>query len=517
LAFAVFPAIPADAATITISDQASCEALGGLFDYGGCRFYVELTVNAGDVLQIDIPVQTDRLVTNNGTVNIASGASYDGYDTTTNNGLIAIASGGRLSNRGTLTNNGTITAPCGSVSGPISGNQPQYPDCIPPMASPTQSPAANAAGWNTSDVTVNWNWTDNTGGSGVDPANCTTSSTSSGEGTLTLQATCKDLAGNTGNASYSVKVDKTPPTISAAATTAPNANGWYSGPITVHFTCAHALSRVASCPADQVLNTEVNAVSSTPQTATDAAGNVSASSNVVTVQIDKTLPTISAAATTAPNANGWYNASVTVHFTCNDALSGIPSGTCPADQVLNTEGSAVSSSAQTVADAAGNVSAPSSVVTVKIDKTPPTVAYSGNAGNYTVDQQVQITCSPNDMLSGVASSTCQSISGSAYSFGLGSHSFSATAVDKAGNTGSGSTSFTVIVTSSSLQNLASRFSTDPSVAASLDQDVSAIAQAPNATAKAGALQGFTHLVQAQTGKSLTSDQANILITLANAL
>jgi hypothetical protein len=97
------------------------------------------------------------------------------------------------------------------------------------------------------------------------------------------------------------------------------------------------------------------------------------------------------------------------------------------------------------------------------------------------------------------------------------HSSSATATDRAGNTGSGSTSFTVTVTSSSLQTLANRFCTDPSVAASLDQDVTNIATAPNAAAKAGALQAFTSLVHAQTGKSLTSAQANTLLTLATAL
>jgi hypothetical protein len=55
------------------------------------------------------------------------------------------------------------------------------------------------------------------------------------------------------------------------------------------------------------------------------------------------------------------------------------------------------------------------------------------------------------------------------------------------------------------------------LAASLDQDVANIAHAPNANAKPGMLQGFTQLVQAQTGKSLTSDQAKVLITLAGAL
>jgi len=83
-------------------------------------------------------------------------------------------------------------------------------------------------------------------------------------------------------------------------------------------------------------------------------------------KIDQTAPTISAAATTAPHANGWYSGSVVVHFTCTDAGSGIPAGACPPDQILSGVGSAISSTPQTVRDAAGNVSAPSNVVTVKI-------------------------------------------------------------------------------------------------------------------------------------------------------
>jgi hypothetical protein len=93
-------------------------------------------------------------------------------------------------------------------------------DSTPPTASPTQSPAANAAGWNKSDVTVTWNWADEAGGSGIAPANCTTSSVSSGEGNpITLNASCSDQAGNTGNASYQVKVDKTPPTVTVTGVT----------------------------------------------------------------------------------------------------------------------------------------------------------------------------------------------------------------------------------------------------------------------------------------------------------
>ena len=88
-----------------------------------------------------------------------------------------------------------------------------------PTASPTQSPVANAAGWNNSDVTVDWHWTDEAGGSGI-AASCTTSSVSSSEGNpVTLTAACADIAGNEGRASYDVKVDKTAPSVTVTGVT----------------------------------------------------------------------------------------------------------------------------------------------------------------------------------------------------------------------------------------------------------------------------------------------------------
>lgn len=171
-------------------------------------------------------------------------------------------------------------------------------DTHAPTAAPTQAPSANGAGWNHSDVAVTWNWTDPAGGSGVDPAHCTTSSTSSGEGaSITLSATCSDLAGNTGSGSY----------------------------------------------------------------------------------------------------------------------------------------------------------------VVKVDKTPPTVIYSGNAGSYSLLAPVAITCNPSDTLSGIASSTCANTSGAAWTFGAGVHKLSASATDVAGNTGAGSAAFTVTVSSADLCTLTRQF------------------------------------------------------------
>ena len=70
-------------------------------------------------------------------------------------------------------------------------------ETIAPVASPVQSPTPTA-GWNNTDVTVTWHWTD-AGGSGIDPANCTTSSVSSGEGSaVVLAATCTNRAATSG-------------------------------------------------------------------------------------------------------------------------------------------------------------------------------------------------------------------------------------------------------------------------------------------------------------------------------
>ena len=153
-------------------------------------------------------------------------------------------------------------------------------DNQPPTASPTQSPAANSAGWNNSNVTVTWNWVDNAGGSGIDNANCTTSSTSSGEGSaILLSATCKDLAGNTGNASYTVRVDKTVPTLNPVVSPNPIL---LNGVATVTSGAADGLSGLASqsCGA---LDTSSIGSKTVICSATDNAGNTSSTSVLYSV------------------------------------------------------------------------------------------------------------------------------------------------------------------------------------------------------------------------------------------
>lgn len=154
----------------------------------------------------------------------------------------------------------------GQVSGPN--------DQSAPIASPTRSPAANASGWNNRDVTVTWNWADEANGSGINAGNCTTSSTSTGEGAaIVLSATCADLVGNLGTASSTVKVDKTAPTLACAAAPTYVLGGSHAANVSA--TVADGLSGASSAVSADVTGTDVSAVGVKSKTVTgsDNAGN----------------------------------------------------------------------------------------------------------------------------------------------------------------------------------------------------------------------------------------------------
>ena len=87
-------------------------------------------------------------------------------------------------------------------------------------------------------------------------------------------------------------------------------------------------------------------------------------------RIDKDPPLVTGEAPDrSPNANGWYNAPVTVTFAGSDATSGIASCTKSAYSGPDRGGASV---AGTCRDQAGNVSAPSSFG-LSYDATPPAV------------------------------------------------------------------------------------------------------------------------------------------------
>ena len=79
--------------------------------------------------------------------------------------------------------------------------------------------------------------------------------------------------GNCAAGSYGpVNVDLTAPTVSPVVSPAPNAQGWANQPPTVTYSCADALSGVASCPTPVAISAE-GANQTVTGTAVDTAGN----------------------------------------------------------------------------------------------------------------------------------------------------------------------------------------------------------------------------------------------------
>ncbi len=231
---------------------------------------------------------------------------------------------------------------------------------------------------------------------------------------------------------------------------------------------------------------------------------------------DSTAPVITPSISSMAGNNGWYVSDVTVSWSVTDAESAISSqtGCDPSTVTSDTAGVTFTCTATSSGGTA------SKSVTIKRDATNPTVSYTGNAGTYTIDQSVSISCTAADNLSGVASSSCANISGPAYSFALGTNTRSASATDNAGNTGSGSTTFTVSVTYDSLCALSANFSTDPAVDKGLCDKLAAAkaaAASGDTTTKNNNLKAYRQQVAAQSGKAVTKQQATILSNLSKAL
>lgn len=344
--------------------------------------------------------------------------------------------------------------------------------------------------------------------SGIDAAACTTSSTVTGEGELEASATCADLAGNVATGTRTVRIDRTAP----AAAPVASATGWSAGDVTVTWNWSDAGSGLdgASCPATSTSTGE--GVITLSASCTDLAGNTATATQVV--QVDKTAPAAAPVQSPAANAAGWVNADATVAWGWADAGSGIDAGNCTTSSTSTGEGTTVL--AVTCADLVGNTA--SATQTVKVDKTAPTVAFSG-ASSYGVDATVSITCAASDAGSGIAASSCPSVSAPASSL-VGTNTLTASATDAAGNTASATFTYTVTVSASSLCALVHQLSSSTDVANGLCDKITQIAAAKSTgkTKVASNVQGaLDNQLRAQTGKALTAASAALISSLAAQL
>jgi hypothetical protein len=224
-------------------------------------------------------------------------------------------------------------------------------------------------------------------------------------GTTEVTCSAADSRGNASSATFAVTVvDTTDPTIEGAQDPQANAAGWNRTPVTVTFACADSGTGVAGCQPSQTLAHETLAAGELVHgLVSDVAGN-SAETQVGPIRIDLTKPTLSGAATTPPNALGWYRDDVTVQWTAADGLSGVDPDTVPGDSVVTGEGSSRDAGPHSVKDRAGNRSDETSGPTLAIDRTAPDVEAATDrnpnaAGWFDSAVTVRFTCA--DALSGV--------------------------------------------------------------------------------------------------------------------
>lgn len=142
---------------------------------------------------------------------------------------------------------------------------------------------------------------------------------------------------------------------------------------------------------------------------------------------------------------------------------------------------------------------------VRRDATPPQVAYSNAKPVYGVHEEIAIFCNAYDAVSGVTRSTCQDITGPATAFAA-TNTFSATATDGAGNEGSASVTFEVVVTTDSLRALIDLWIFKNSLANNLDRRLTR-----------GDIEGFIKTVERESGRNIPPEQAAELIRLARLL
>lgn len=328
-----------------------------------------------------------------------------------------------------------------------------------------------AGAWTNQAVTVSFACADSSGyyHSGI-ATDTVAGATLAGEGAnqaVTSTGSCTDVAGNAANPVTfgPVNIDQSKPRLTGSATTADGkpyqVGAWTNQAVTVGFTCADALSGVATnSVAGATLSAEgANQSVTNIGACDDRAGNAADPATFGPVKIDQTRPRITASATTAdgkPYTPGiWTNQDVTVSFSCADTgtmQSGIATNTL-ASQTLHGDGAHLAAtSVGACGDNAGNTADPVTLDGIKIDQTPPRIGITApTATAYLLNQAVPVGYSCADPLadgttpgSGVAACAGPVANGGALDTGsVGTKTFTVGARDAVGNVSSQGVTYTV--------------------------------------------------------------------------
>ena len=228
---------------------------------------------------------------------------------------------------------------------------------------------------------------------------------------------------------------------------------------------------------------------------------------------DSDPPVVTGVPDRAPDQAPWYTAPVTIDWMSVDPAPSAGPASDPADMVAALEGIHTYESDPSC-DAVGLCA--TGMLELSIDTVAPTIAWTGNAGMYGVDEVISITCSVADSNSGLATASCDEVSGLAYDF-VGATLLSGAATDVAGNVTNDSTSFDVVIDVDDVNDLIDSFVTKPQTASQLKQKFADIVAAPP-NLKAQKLAVFINFVNAKVGTDgLTPAEAAVLVSLATAV
>ena len=261
-------------------------------------------------------------------------------------------------------------------------------------------------------------------------------------GATTVTCTATDGVGNLGAASFIVTVvDTTAPTLSASDITvsASNAAGVAVNYAPIgHDTVSGDIASVCSPTSGTVFTIGSHPVSCT---ATDEAGNVSATASFTVTVLDGVAPVVSVPAAVTVEATSASGATVTFSATASDNVDETLTTTCtPASGSAFALGNTLVTC--TATDSGGNTGTASFTVSV-VDTTAPTLSLPTIAPVVSMTPTVVLTytVTASDIVDGGVAATCSPASGSA--FLVGNTVVTCDVVDAHGNAATGS--FTIKV------------------------------------------------------------------------
>ena len=178
---------------------------------------------------------------------------------------------------------------------PSAGGVPGDPS--PPEITPlTTQGVLGANGWYRTTVTVAWDVKDPES-TILETEGCDTRTLILDTPGVTLR--CRALSdGGEAIKTRTIKLDKTAPSVSAAAERQPDANGWYNRPLSISFLGVDGTSGVAGCSPGHYAGPD-NAGASVAGSCTDNAGNLGSASHVF--KYDATAPSLLAVTTKLGN------------------------------------------------------------------------------------------------------------------------------------------------------------------------------------------------------------------------